>query len=410
MRASAISFAALGACVVVAGSLGGCAAGSTAAEDPSSAPSDGAPLRVERGDLERRVLLSGEVVAEEAAVAAAPIVRIWPLQVRWIAEDGSRVEAGQRVVEFDNAQLASRLEDQRTRVIEQSSKLDEVTARAGAEESSALLELERARAALRKAEIRAELPAGIVSQKELEERRQDLAAARLDLTARETAYAAKRQGGRASIDDARLTLAQGQRDLATTEESLDRLVVRAPRAGILLIGEYWQEPRPIREGDTVWPGMTVARIPDLGTLVVQARLYDVDDGQVAPRARVRAFLDAFPGQPFDGTVRAVERIAQPVASRSLRRAFRVTVDLAAGDRERMRPGMSVRVEVPLLVEDALTAPRAALLWKDAQPHLRLRDGSTVAVRLGACSTTRCVLASGPPAGTALAAGARDGDA
>lgn len=402
--------AALGVGLVLAVSLYGCATRSPASEEGSTASAAAAPLRVERGGLARRLLLSGEVVAEQAAVAAAPIVRIWPLQVRWIAEDGSRVEADQRVVEFDNALLASRLEDLRTRTIEQSSKLDEVTARAAADESAALLELERARAALRKAEIRAELPEGILAAKELADRRQERDAARLDLVAAETAFAAKREGGRAAVAEARLTLAQAQRELATNEQSLDRLVVRAPRAGILMVGEYWQEPRPIREGDQVWPGMTVARIPDLSTLVVRARLYDVDDGLVSPGQRVQAFLDAYPGRPIAGTVRAVERIAQPVAAKSLRRAFRVTVDLEASEREQMRPGMSVRVEVPLRLAGALSAPRQALLWMGGKPHLRLADGATVEVRLGPCSASRCVLASGPREGTLLAAATSDGDA
>jgi multidrug resistance efflux pump len=390
--------------------LAGCATGSTASEESAATSPDAAPLKVERASLAGRLLLSGEVVAENAAVAAAPVVRIWPLQVRWIAEDGSRVDAGQRVVEFDNGQLTSRLEDLRTRVVEQGSKLDEVTARAAADESAALLDLERSRAALRKAEIRAEVPEGILAAKELADRQKELAAARFDLQAAETAHAAKREGGRALVADARLTLVQAQRELATTEASLERLVVRAPRAGILLVGDYWAESRPIREGDQVWPGMTVARIPDLSTLVVRARLYDVDDGLVASGTRVRAFLDAFPGRPFLGSVRGIESIAQPVNPKSLRRAFQVTVDLDGGEREQMRPGMSVRVEVPLPAREALSVPRRALGWDGAAPYVRLATGGKVKVRLGACSTTRCAVTGGVREGTLLAAPTGDGDA
>jgi hypothetical protein len=71
--------------------------------------------------------------------------------------------------------------------------------------------------------------------------------------------------------------------------------------------------------------------------------------------------------------------------------------------------MSVRVEVPLRVDDALTAPRQAVVWKGAAPHLRLADGSTVKVELGACSATRCVLVSGPREGTLLGPATADDD-
>ncbi|HEV8628729.1 MAG TPA: efflux RND transporter periplasmic adaptor subunit [Thermoanaerobaculia bacterium] len=392
----------------LAASLVACASRSTASEEKATATAGEMALRVERGDLPRRLLLSGEMVAEEAAVAVAPVVRIWPLQVRWLAEDGSQVAAGERVVEFDNAQLASRLQDLKSRVVDQASKLDEAEARAAAEESAARLELERKRAALRKAEIRADVPEGILAAKELADRKKELAAARLELAAAQTAFDAKQRGGQAAVSDTRLALAQAERELATIEESLERLVVRAPRAGLLTVGEYWQEPRPIREGDQVWPGMTVARIPDLSTLVVRARLYDVDDGLVASGAKVQAFLDAFPGRAFAGTIRDVERIAQPVKAQSLRRAFQVVVDLARGDRQQLRPGMSVRVEVPLPLHDVVNVPRRALAWRGSTPTLQLADGSRPPVRLGPCSATRCALVEGPRVGTLLAEASGDG--
>jgi multidrug resistance efflux pump len=393
---------------VLAAAQIGCASRSTASEEEAAGAGRTAALRVERGDVQRRLLLSGEIVAEEAAVAVAPMVRIWPLQVRWIAEDGAQVAAGERVIEFENSQLASRLQDQRSRILEERSKLDETEARTAADESTALLELERKRAALRKAEIRAAVPEGILAAKELADRKKELAAATLDLAAAQTAYDARRKGGGATVDDARRSLADADRELATTEESLERLVVRSPRGGILMVGQFWQEPRPIREGDPVWPGMTVARIPDLSSLVVRARLYDVDDGLVVAGTKVQAFLDAFPGRPFAGTIRAVERIAQPVATGSLRRAFQVVVDLGNADRRELRPGMSARVEVPLPLAGVVSVPRRALGWRGGAPYVVLADGTRRDVRLGACSTSRCALLDGPAAGTLLRAGTDDG--
>lgn len=406
--ASAKSKAAVVLFIVLAAALESCASRSTASEDETRAEERAATLRVERGDLQRRLLLSGEVAAEEAAVAVAPMVRIWPLQVRWIAEDGSRVAAGDRVVEFDNAQLASRLQDLRSRVIEERSKLDEAQARAATEESAALLEVERMRSALRKAEIRADVPEGVLASKELADRHKELAAARLDLTAAQTAFDAKQKGGRATVANAGLSLAQAERELVTTEENVDRLVVRAPRAGILMVTELWDDPRPIRAGDNVWPGMTVARIPDLSALVVRARLYDVDDGSVRAGTKVRMFLDAFPGRALPGTIRDVERIAQPVKTGSLRRAFQVVVELDSGDRRQLRPGMSARVEVPLPLTGVVTVPRRALAWQGADPFLSLADGTRRRVRLGPCSSTRCALVEGPPAGTRLSEANGDG--
>ena len=363
------------------------------------------PLRVERADLEQRVVLTGELVAERAAVVVAPVVPIWPLQVRWIVDDGIDVDRGDRIMEFDNAQLASRLEDERSSIIEARSRLDQTMARVASEEEEAGLELERRRAALRKAEINADLPEGLTSSKERAEKGKELEQARLERVQAETTLAAKGEGGAAAVADSRLALGGAQRALARTEASLERLVLRAPRSGMVVISEQWRENRAIRDGDQVWPGVTVARIPDLTTLVVHARLYDVDDGLVQPGMGVRATLDAFGGELFEGTVRKVEPIAQPVSSTSDRRAFHVVVDIGELDSKRMVHGMSVKLEVFLPpIDGELVVPRAALSWLSKEPHLRLADGRVTAVVLGACSTQRCVLEEGAAEGTLLGFG------
>jgi len=398
-RAVAILGLAIGACAC-AGRSAGSEAPAPADDARSARATPPREARVSRQDLEHRLLLSGQVAAQEGATVVAPMVRIWPLQVRWIATDGAAVKAGDRLVEFDNGQLASRLDELRSKVVEANSKLDEVTARTAGEVGEAELAVERARAALRKAEIKAEVPDGLLAAKELAERTKDRDVARLELEAAQTKLDSKRRGGQAAIAGADLERDQAQRDLAETEQNIDRLVLRAPRNGIFLVSSLWDEPRPIREGDRVWPGMMVARLPDLATLVVRAQLFDVDDGLVRPGQRAQVAFDAFPGESTGATVRSVERIAEPVAPKSLRRAFVAVIDLDRRD-ARLRPGMAARVEVASVERAALTVPRAALAWRQEGPSLLLADGKTAPVRLGPCSRERCVVLGGPPVGTLL---------
>ena len=49
-----------------------------------------------------------------------------------------------------------------------------------------------------------------------------------------------------------------------------------------LTGDHPWEGRKLQEGDTVWVGMTVASLPDLDSMIVEASLSDVDDGRIAP--------------------------------------------------------------------------------------------------------------------------------
>src|SRR5690606_4885691 len=139
------------------------------------------------------------------------------------------------------------------------------------------------------------------------------------------------------------------------------LSLKAPRAGIAIVRDHPWEGRELVAGDTVQPGWEVVELPEMSAMRVLAYLSDVDDGAVTPGARVLCRLDAYPDAPFEGTVEEITAVAHEVAQQSLRRAFHVRVALERTDPERMRPGMSVQVEVPgPRVSGALLAPRAGL--------------------------------------------------
>ena len=80
---------------------------------------------------------------------------------------------------------------------------------------------------------------------------------------------------------------------------------------------------------------------------------------------------------------------------SMRRGFRVIVALDKTDPERMRPGMSVRVEVQAGRRDnVLLAPRAALDFTQDPPKVMLAEGGEKEVHLGPCNALECVVEDG----------------
>jgi hypothetical protein len=115
-------------------------------------------------------------------------------------------------------------------------------------------------------------------------------------------------------------------------------------------------------------------------------------------------LDAYPETAYPCRVRAVAPVAREAARTALLRYFDVELSLAAADTDRMRPGMSVAVEVT--TNDAagvLLAPRRALDLAGPAPRARLADGSWRDVTLGPCDAQRCVVAAGLEEGARLAA-------
>lgn len=383
--------------VLLAVGLAACGSGGRATS--AAGPDD---LVVDRGDLAREVLLTGELVAEEAAVLAGPSVGVWPLQVRWVADDGASVGEGDPVVEFDNSQLLSNLEERRLAVVEAANRLTTLEAEAAAREAEAGFAVDQAQARLATARLDAAIPDGLLPVREVDRRRLELQRAELGLAQAERELANQRQVSEAGLEMQRVALERARREVAEAESGIAQLTLRAPRAGIVNLARNPGEDRTFESGDTAWPGLVVARLPELGTLAVEARLYDVDDGLVTPGLPVTASLDAYPGETLSGRVRSVDPFAQDAGWRSQRRFFRTIVDLERLDPARMLPGMSVKVAVHLPpLETALLVPRRCLEWAGEGPRAVLAGGRRAPVALGPCNSSACVVTGGLDVGARL---------
>jgi HlyD family secretion protein len=204
----------------------------------------------------------------------------------------------------------------------------------------------------------------------------------------------------------RIALEKARREFEAAGLAMDGMVLKAPRDGILVVAEHPWQGRKIQVGDSVWVGLPVVNLPDLSAMEVEAKLSDVDDGRIVPGLPVTCLLDAFPDRPYTGHVAEITPVAQEAANRSLRRAYNVRVALDAADTARMRPGMSVKVEVhPKDRDGVLLAPREGLDLAGAHPRARLLSGELVDVELGGCNLDSCVVVRGLEVGARLKAGA-----
>ncbi len=380
--------------------LTGCTPKTEAETDP------GAPLQVHTGTFQKRLLLTGEIAAESAIELTVPNANIWPVPIRWLAEDGVEVRAGETVVEFDSSQILTTLDNLSSQSIEAQNQLLSLRSELANEIGQARFTREQRLADFQKAEIAAAIPEDLSSRQDFERRRLELEKARLELQAAEEKAAAQVRIAESKLEAQRLKVEQTQEGVNRARGSIELLTLTAPKDGIVLLANNRNEGRPYQAADSVFPGWTIASLPDLSTLIVEASLFDVDDGKLEPGTEVIATLDAFPDASIPGTVREIDTIADQTDLSSTRRVFKVRIDLEQTDPERMRPGMSVKIEVK--AEDAgeqqLLIPRAAVHSRDSEYLAVLRDGSRVPIELGACNPTVCVLRGGLTEGTELSPG------
>jgi multidrug resistance efflux pump len=385
---------AAGCCLLIALS-GGCSPREATASDPSASV-DRETLRVRRASLRDRILLTGELEAVRSEKVYVPRTRrAWQLPIRWIEQDGATVVEGQKVLELDNSQFTGDLEQ--TRLARSSAHNDLMRKEADLAGDLADKEflLEQSRIAVEKARIEAAVPEALRPRREYQEFQLALAKAEFDLAKAEEDLEAARRASEADLEELRIALRRAEDEIASAEQAIALLSLTAPRDGILVVAENPGEGRKFQAGDNVWVGLPVVSIPDLSAMKVAARLSDVDDGRIATGYRAVCTLDAYPETTFAGKVTEIAPIAQEERDQSLKRSFRVEIALDESDPERMRPGMSVKVEIfPPAIEDVLVAPRVALDLTTTPPRAWLPDGSTTEVRLGPCTPTECAIEEG----------------
>ena len=364
--------------------------------DPAPALREGiSDLRVHRGSLNRRVLLTGALEAVEGARITVPKTREHRLQIEWIAPDGSPVAAGDRVLEFDTSSFTADLDQQRTAVQRSIRSGLQLRAQGDARLRDAEAAVERARITLAKAELDASVPESVRSR--YDHRNAQLAFGRA--RAEHAKAVAQLESAEQQVEaDIRVHEEQHQRIVRALQEAEGAVVelrLTAPREGITVVERHPWEDRKFQVGDTVFTGWTIVGIPDLGSLRVRASLSDVDDGRLSVGMPARCTPDIEPDLHLEGQVREITPIAREQRWASERRGFDVLIDLEPAKADvQLVPGMSVRVEVEVPGEEALLVPRAAVDLSASPARVLRSGGSWVDVRLGPCSTRDCVVLDG----------------
>jgi HlyD family secretion protein len=359
-------------------------------------------MRVRRGRFASTMVLTGELEAARGAVVSVPELPSWQSSIKWLINDGVAVQAGERVAELDNTPFTADLDKKKQDETQAQQELQEKDAEWTADLRDKQFDLEKKRGELEKAKLEAAVPSDIVSSREYEDRQTKLRRATTDYAKARATLAAQQKADASDRANLLVKIDRAQRELTIAQQSIDSLILRAPRAGIVVVKDIPWEGRKLQAGDTVWVGFPIALIPEIDSMRVTASLPDVDDGRVLPGMVAHVTLDGYPTMHFNGRVAGVSAVAQEGARGSLRRAFVVIVKLDQVDGQRMRPGLSARVEVDREAKNGvLIAPRAAFDFSGKAPRARLSGGKLVNVTLGSCNAQDCIVTSGLEEGSRL---------
>jgi HlyD family secretion protein len=144
------------------------------------------------------------------------------------------------------------------------------------------------------------------------------------------------------------------------KESITAFEIKSPIDGVVIYQTDWNN-RKKQVGSEVYMMETVLSIPDLRSLVVKGFVGEVDASKVRVGQPVAVTFDALPEKIYHGIVAEMADMFTPSATNPKLKVLEIKVALSELDLERMRPGMSARLQFQAeLFQDVITLPLAVI--------------------------------------------------
>src|SRR3954453_5707884 len=267
-----------------------------------------ATTKVRRGDVVVRTFSRGELRAVRSATLSAPNL-FGTVQVTRLASLGSLAKDKDLIVEFDDAEVLSRLEEKQLELDQADEQIKKYQADLAIRNNQDQVELLKARFSVRRAELemkRNELLPQIDQRKNelnLEESRRRLKQLESDIQSR-------REQAQAEMAVLLEKKRKGNQEMDRERQRLSQVKVLSPMAGLVAIRQNRQgmffpgmQIPDVREGDQVQPGMPIADVLDLSELEVVAKIGELDRANLREGQDVLMRLDAIGENVFHGKIK-----------------------------------------------------------------------------------------------------------
>jgi len=378
----------------------------------SEAPLEQACVAVRRGEFERLLSLRGRLAATET-VHVRPAY--WG-KLAHVVPEGTRVEKGDMLFGLETEDMEERLEQKSMDLTVAQANFDKSAEEARLQVIKYGLSLREKSAALELAEMRhLEASDDLVRTRrqveaEIRPRREIIAAERKlresELALANAGIASKRLNE--EIDSRKQTkvmerqivaarLEKARTERAQTEEYLEKANTRAPQAGVVIHARKGDGQTYV-VGEQVGSRNTIVELPDVSRLELEAQVNEVDIGAMRPGLSARVRVGALPGLVLPGRVKEAGAVAKEVHDAEGRatgvRVFDVVVELEHQD-ERLRPGMTARVDVVLeRTEDVLLLPIDALRGTREQAWVLDEAGERHEIKVGSANDLEILVLDG----------------
>jgi len=310
---------------------------------------------------------NGTVSATRAVTLSAP--RIRGLQITWLAPEGTTVSEGDVIIKFDATQQMADLAEHKSTLKIKKTALVRANQEYTIQEKQLKLDLEKSRRNYD--EKKHEAP------RVAEE-------ARLELELAELNFQAKLDQLTSDVEKAEVEVDRAQDKVDLANHELSQLTMKAPIPGLVVYLEIWKGGKmdKVQEGDSPWPGQGLIDIPDLGDMMVETTVSEIDANKVDTGQEVVVTLDAIPDIEFTGRVTKKSTLARRKESGSKINVFDVEVKIIEKD-ERLKPGISASCRIVIeRLQDIISVPIESVFEKEGNTLVYLANKKKQDVTVG----------------------------
>ena len=293
--------------------------------------------KVRQGDVVVRSYARGELRAVRSVTLTAPNL-FGTVQVTKLAEMGSLAHEKNLIMEFDDAEVLSRLEEKQLEIDQIDEQFKKAEADLAIRSNQDQVELLSARYSVRRAELevkRNELLSDIDRKRNelnLEESKRRLQQLESDIKSR-------REQAQAELAVLKERRKKSVLELDRERGRLNQVKVLSPISGLVAVKQnnssrmgFGFDVPDIREGDQVQPGMPIADVLDLSELEVMARIGELDRANLNENQDVFIELDAIANKRFKGKIKTMSNTASAsVFSNDPAKRFDVTFSVEMKD-------------------------------------------------------------------------------
>ncbi|MDA3930266.1 MAG: hypothetical protein PF541_15055 [Prolixibacteraceae bacterium] len=308
------------------------------------------------------VLVDGTVEAVNSSTLACP--RRLEGTIVFLIEEGVLVEEGDTVCILENRESENYLENLVVKV--EQSKAQLAKSKADLEMQYALLEAQvqsnEAQTSITNLDT-AQIKYLSIQQQKIKELELQIAVIQKEKFQKKLHFL--EQINESELKKLKLQIEQDENQVDHIKSILNEMVMLAPQNGMAIRAKSWRSGEKVQEGDEVWGGMPLVKIPDKTEMKVIIQASESNYKRISEGNKVEYTFNAMPGNLAWGSIQKKAPMGKPIKRNSKVKQFEIT---ATVDSFKVIPelGLSANCKVILTeVFDTIVIPQLAIFDEDS---------------------------------------------